>query len=271
MKKIDLHTHTNISDGFLTPEEVVKIAKLNKCYKISITDHEIIKDYKNLSDKYKITIVPGIEFNTSVSNLHILGYGIEKIEEMNNEMYNLRKYNELVSLEVIKKLENDNFDISVNQVKEYMMSLNIDSKMMDKRKIVKYLIYKKYANSVLDAYNSLIGKGAKYYVPNKKKTVEEIIELIRKYGGVSVLAHPNTLRLSNSNLIKQIKYLKSCGLNGIEIINGRMINTNIYSSIAQSLNLLETVGSDFHDPKTDNIGIEVNEKVYSNVKKIWYN
>ena len=45
----------------------------------------------------------------------------QKVEEMNNEMYNLRKYNELVSLEVIKKLENDNFDITVDQIKEYMM------------------------------------------------------------------------------------------------------------------------------------------------------
>ena len=269
MEKIDLHIHTNLSDGVLSPEEVVKYAIENNCYKIAITDHEVITDYTELSKKYNINIVSGIEFNTDVKRLHILGYGINDYYNINKEMETLKKYNEMVSYKVIEKMQKDNIDISIEKVKEFMKKINLNCDVMDKRKIVRYLIEKSYANNVYDAYNKLIGREQKYYIPNMKKTPEEIIDLIKKSGGISVLAHPDTLELSIDELIKEIKKLHSCGLNGLEIINGKTSgkNINIYSNIANELGLIKTVGSDFHNPKKDNIGIETSKDIYKNFTK----
>ena len=82
MSKIDLHLHTNLSDGLLSPENVIILAKENGCQTIAITDHELCENYELLSQKYDINIISGIEFNTSISNLHLLGYGIIDFDKM---------------------------------------------------------------------------------------------------------------------------------------------------------------------------------------------
>ena len=269
MKKVDLHIHTNISDGLLSPEKVVINAKNRGCNVIAMTDHEIINDYCYLEKKYNIKIVSGIELNTSEPNLHILGYAIEDIKTISDIMNSLMIQNESVCFEVINKMQQDGFDISKEKIEEYLKQVGINYDIMNKRKIVKYLMYKRYSNSIIETYNSLIGKGQKYYVPNKKMSSQDIINLIKMCGGVPVLAHPTTLSLDFDDLYIVIERLKSYGLSGVEIINKKNKNGMIkdYRKIARDLDLLETVGSDFHDPEIDNIGIGVDEKIYTGIVK----
>ena len=269
MNKIDLHIHTNISDGLLSPEKVAFTAKKNGCDVIAITEHERVNDYRALEEKYNIRIIPGIEFNTSETNLHILGYAIEDIVAMTDRMKSLMLQNEIVCFEVIKRMQQDGFDISKEKIEEYLRQIGINFDIMDKRKIVKYLIHKGYSNSIIETYNKLIGKGQKYYVPNKKISPQDIIKLITSCGGISVLAHPKTLGLDDENLYIAIKRLKEYGLTGIEVINGKIDNNMFekYKKIAMQLDLLETVGSDFHEEKIDSIGIEVDEKMYTGLVK----
>ena len=255
--KIDLHIHTNNSDGSFSPLEIVQLALHSNCRYIAITDHEIMDDYTDIESRYDIKIISGIEINTDICNMHILGYGIKNIDEVNNVMMENRRKNEQVALEVIARMKNDGYDISVEKLIDYLDTYNYKYDYLDKRKIVKYLIYKEYANNVIDAYNRLIGRGQLYYVPNEKITVNASIDLIKKTGGVAVLAHPDTLRYSLSKLYQEINRLKRNGLEGIEVINGKMTNENTcyYQEIAYELDLLMTVGSDFHD-NNDKIGID---------------
>ena len=269
MQKVDFHIHTNISDGLLTPEEVIKLSIKNNCTDISITDHEITADYTNLEKQYGITIISGIEFNTSISNLHVLGYGIKNIFLVNNEMINLRKKNEEICYQVIDLMKNNGYDISIEKIIEYLKKINLNYDIIDKRKIVKYLIYKGYASNTLDAYQELIGKNQEFYVPNHKISPEKIINLINDSGGISVIAHPNTINMQTNKKYELIKELTLIGLSGIEIINSKMkLNqSNIYERIADELKLIKTVGSDFHDYKTDEIGIYIDDLIYEQFKE----
>ncbi len=266
MEKIDLHIHTNMSDGISTPESVVSLAKNNGCKLISITDHEVLNDFSELGEEYGIKIIPGIEFNTSLASLHILGYCFKDFEPIINRMTELRNRNRIVSLEVIKKLQDDNFDISVEKIINYLDSIGVNFDIMDKRKIVKYLIYKGYANGILDAYNKLIGKGQKYYIPNIKINPQEIIKLINSCEGIAVLAHPHTLNLNYNELYNLVNELKEYGLAGIEVINGVCFNDDA-KRISSKLGLLETAGSDYHDSKTAQIGIEVENEFSHTLQK----
>lgn len=271
MNRVDLHLHTSLSDGLMTPEDVVALAKQNECKIVAITDHELSSNFEQLEKKYDINIIPGIEFNTSVSNLHLLGYGITDFEKLDKKMTELRKLNEVICIEVIEKLRNDGFDVSVEKLKEYLYKTKLDCNILDKRKLVKYLMHMGYSSSIVDTYNKLIGKGQKYYISNIKLHPKEIIELVGLCGGRTVLAHPNTITNNNEELQRYISELKDYGLFGIEVINSKMkLNqTEYYQYIAKRFNLLETFGSDFHNPTSDCIGLEIDseklEKIYDSL------
>lgn len=269
MNKIDLHIHTNLSDGLLSPEDVVKSAVREGCKMISITDHELLNDYSDLESKYEIKIVSGIEFNTSITNLHLLGYGMSDLQGITDEMTRLRLHNEKVCYEVIQRLKEDGFDISVDKILNYLESIKLSSEILDKRKIVKYLMFKGYSDSIIGTYNTLIGANQKYYVPNKKISLQDIIELVKQCNGITILAHPTTLNLCYDDLVEEIQRLQKSGLSGIEIINGKIKNEIFYKyqKIARELGMLETVGSDFHQPDIDRIGIEVDDNIYENIER----
>lgn len=264
MEKIDLHIHSNISDGDLSIEEIIKLAKKNDCNKIAITDHEKINDYSLIAKNNDITIINGIEFNSSEKGMHILGYCHENIDLIKKVTSEINTSNENVCFEVIELLHKAGYDISIQQVIDFIISNGFNYDNMDKKKIVKYLIYKGYAKNVLDAYDSLIGRNQKFYIPIKKLSPIEIIDLINNSGGISVLAHPESLKLCDKDLLIRVKELLVNGLSGIEIINSKtnLNNKSVYEQIAKELGLLCTVGSDFHSDKEDNIGINVDDEIF---------
>jgi Predicted metal-dependent phosphoesterases (PHP family) len=267
MSKIDLHLHTNLSDGLLSPEDVISKAKNNGCKIISITDHDLFNEYNDFSNKYDIDIISGIEFNTSISNLHLLGYSAKESKLVNETMQELRVENEIICLEVIELLKRDGFDVSVEKIKEYLKDIKLDYSILDKRKLVKYLMYKGYSDSIYGTYATLLGRNQKYYIPNAKLTPRKIIDMIEKAGGYTVLAHPNTVTNDKDEFVKILKILKFEGLFGIEVVNDKMkLNeTGYYQSLAKEYGLLETYGSDFHNPDTDQIGIEIDQNNYEKI------
>lgn len=269
MSKVDLHLHTNLSDGLISPEDVVIKAKNNNCKIISITDHELLNEYDDLAEKYDIGIISGIEFNTSISNLHLLGYAVKNFKLVDEMMHDLRIKNERVCLEVIELLKKDEFVISETLIKEYLQRINLDYSILDKRKLVKYLMHMGYTNSIVETYGTLIGKKQKYYVPNVKLSPEEIINLINQSGGYTVLAHPNTITRDKDVLTGILNKLKGAGLFGIEVVNYKMklSETEYYQGLAKKYNLLETYGSDFHNPDADCIGIEINQDNYERIRE----
>ena len=270
---VDFHLHSNCSDGLLSPEELVKESLKNNCSIIALTDHDIVNDYSYMEENYNLPIISGIEFNTSINKLHLLGYGIKKIDELNKKLYDLRKYNENVCIEVILKLQAAGYDISVEKVIDFLKNSNLEYKILDKRKLVKYLIYKGYVNNTHAAYQNLIGQQQRFYVPNKKMSPEEAINCIIECGGVAVLAHPNTINLDAADLEKEIKLLKDNGLTGVEVFNGKAkLNYGLILDLANKYDLIQTFGSDFHNPEIDKIGIFIEngeqvEKFCQKIKK----
>lgn len=269
MMKIDLHLHSTLSDGSLDPEEVVQHALNNGCAKIAITDHEFASDFSYIEDRYPIEITPGIEFNSAIRNLHMLGYGMTDIDGLNDALQSLKEKNSKVCYEVIRLMAQDGYDVSVSKIVEYVESLGINCDILDKRKLVKYLIYQGYASSIVEAYGELIGVGRRYYVPNFKLNPPEIIGMIKEANGLAVLAHPNTLNVSYAELRSVIYQLRACGLDGIEIINSKMTKADIaeFKKIATEFGILQTAGSDFHSIGSQKIGVEVEDEIYKEFRK----
>ncbi|MBQ9012173.1 MAG: PHP domain-containing protein [Bacilli bacterium] len=257
--KVDLHVHTNNSDGDLSIEEVLKLAKKNDLKEISITDHDTIiklENFTELEQKYNLMIIPGIEIPTNIRGMHILGYCISNFNIIEQKLINLKKYNESCNVETIRILRKNGIDISFEQVKEIT-----NFSTLTYRDIVKYLYYKGYVNNPHDAYRLYIGKGAVAYVPSKELSVKEVLNLISDSGGFSVLAHPFTLNneFDYSNMIKMMKLE---GLCGVEIYS-KKVSREFYDflvDLTRENELLKTVGTDFHNSKTDQLGVDVSDE-----------
>lgn len=273
MEKIDLHIHTNLSDGDYSLDEIINISKQNHCNKIAITDHEIINNYSAYCINNNFDIVNGVEFNTSEKGMHILGYGILNMAPIRKTLYDLHKENEEVTIALIEKLANRGFRISKDEIINFLNKQGFKYDFLDKRHVVKYLINSGYTKDVPSTYKNLIGKGTDLYLPLKKIKYTAILDLISGCGGVSVLAHPDTLGISQKEFLVKIKELIDRGLDGIEIFNGNLynVNFNFYKYIAKELNILYTVGSDFHSLNNQKIGVECDDDVYySLIEKINY-
>ena len=158
MEKIDLHIHTNLSDGDYSLDEIINISKQNHCNKIAITDHEIINNYSAYCINNNFDIVNGVEFNTSEKGMHILGYGILNMAPIRKTLYDLHKENEEVTIALIEKLANRGFRISKDEIINFLNKQGFKYDFLDKRHVVKYLINSGYTKDVPSTYKNLIGK-----------------------------------------------------------------------------------------------------------------
>lgn len=268
MELIDLHVHTRYSDGKYRITEVLEIAKKRGVTKIAITDHDTIinlKNYKELEEMYEIEIIPGVEISTDEKKLHILGYGIKNMDHMEEVLMAYKIYNYSICLEVLELLQKHGYEITKEEVEENMRREGHDS-LLDKREIVKVLIRKGYASNVKEAYDNIIGRNTKLYVPIAKMSAEEAIRLINNCGGVAVLAHPGSLKMDSEELSHKTLELMTYGLSGIEIVNGNttLEDRNTYERIGDLLGLIKTYGSDFHD-ESRALGLLENEDVWYDI------
>ena len=254
-KLIDMHTHTNYSDGQLSPQELIQLAVDKNIGVLAITDHDTLEGIKTVdrSDKVivdsGIRIINGIELSAKVTKgrMHILGYNID----INNELLNKKmlelKDNSINSvLSIIEQIKRDyNIRFGYDDLKE-LVNANHNLGRPDVAKLcVKY----GYANSVSDAFEKYlndaydktrqIGKGLPY---------KECLELIVNSGGIPVLAHPKTLSLDEKEFLVLLEDMIRLGLRGIEVYHSSHTKEEMeyYLQIANKYNLLVSGGSDFH-------------------------
>lgn len=267
MFKVDLHIHTNNSDGTLSIDDVLRLASKLNIQEISITDHDIIghlKNYRHLEQIFNIRIIPGVEITADISKMHVLGYGIKDFDAVESFFEQLKVQNVKKNRQTIDILQGEGVDISFEKV----MSVSA-SDLMTHRDIARYLVMSGYAKDSLEAYKKFIGKGNNAYVPSSKYTFEEVIRIIRESGGIAVLAHPYMLP-RYVDLEDLIPRMKKSGLTGLEVYTKRHSKTqkDKLHKIAQKYDLLETAGSDFHNPTVDIMGIDVDNDFMQKIHKV---
>lgn len=253
-KYIDLHAHTNYSDGELSPDELIKLAIKNNVGVLAITDHDTIEGVKNI--KYKnndIKIIKGIELSAKVDvgTMHILGYDINlNNKDLNDKLIELKDNSINSALSVIEQLKKDyNIFFTYEELKE-LVNANHNLGRPD---IARLLIKKGYVKTVQEAFDKyLINAHNKIKGRRKGIPYSECIDLILKSNGIPVLAHPKTLKLSYKELLYLLKDMIECGLMGIEVYHSTHSKEemNKYLEIANELGLLISGGSDYHGVNT---------------------
>ncbi len=246
---IDLHTHSTASDGTFSPEELIYLAKKEGLQALALTDHDTIEGLKTAYQTAKEERLPflcGVEISIKFSgsgHFHLLGYFLEpEIPELNNTLKKLQEARENRNLKIIEKLNSLGIDITLDELRE------IAKGEIGRPHIANLLVKKGVVKSFDEAFEKYLKKGAVAYVPKALLSPEEAIKLILSAKGIPVLAHPVTLKLSDSELKSYLKELKEFGLMGIEAFYTEHSSefTKFLIECAKEFGFLITGGSDFH-------------------------
>lgn len=245
MLKYDLHVHTHYSDGRLSPTEIVQMAISKNLNGIAITDHDTIlgiEEAVEYSRDYKdFNVIPGIEFSSVYKDeeVHILGYFIdlndEELISVSNKLRNSRKER---AIKIVEKLNLMDIDISIEEVMKYGKE-----DFVGRVHIARVLKEKKYVANIQEAFSRYLNRGKSAYVERYYVDIESLIKLIKKTGGIAVLAHPG--------LLKDKRIINHCidkGIMGLECIHSKhsRADTSLFKSIAKEHDIIITGGSDCH-------------------------
>jgi predicted metal-dependent phosphoesterase TrpH len=254
-KYIDLHVHTNYSDGFDSIKEVLRKAKENNVGYISLVEHYNVSSYNEACQLAgdDIVVIPGIELGADMSKYfvpgqknkhicHLLGYYISKDICKLLDKYELDRYEcvtNTISLLNSQGIEIDLADVIANAR---------DKKSIGRFDIALTLKALGYSKTATEAYGKYLDHNDKSYVQRKKLEPEDLVRAIRKYGGVPVLAHPKSLRLPKEELDVFIEKLVKAGLCGIEVYNPNNSEAKRKELLeyCEKYDLIPTCGSDYH-------------------------
>ena len=263
-KRIDLHIHTTISDGSLTPMEVIDEAYKNDVSVISISDHDTTQAYTHELYSYakskNIKIVNGVEISTKTgkAGIHVLGYNFDlndnKFKERLSKIRNARhdylhnvskKLNELGYCVNIEELD------KIDAVTKAHIALDVVNNEKNRGKLIQDFGHIPNKGEFIE---TIMNENCPAYVKKETVTPKEAAEMIRKANGKVVLAHPVAYvyedNFTDLDILNIINEMKPDGLEAnylyIDRNNNIFDETEKWNKFAKENNLFVTVGSDFH-------------------------
>lgn len=247
---IDLHTHSTASDGTDTPAELINKALSQGITTLALTDHDSIDGWGEAlrANRAPLSLVLGAEVSTITTDgisVHILGllFDGENIE-MQTMLNETRDQRIPRMRKMVELLNADGIKVSMEDV---MRAAPVGA-TVGRPHLADALVDLGIIKSRDEAFAELLSNGSKYYVENIAPTPEEAIAMIRKAGGVAVIAHPFASRRGQILTPKSFSELVAAGLNGIEVNHRDQDSSEQQSldSIARELDLVVTGSSDYH-------------------------
>ena len=257
---VDFHTHSNISDGDLSPALLIKEAvKLGLCA-IALTDHDTImglESAKAAAKQENVHFIPGIEVNINWmgcksapglgpgGEFHLLGLGLNSPSPaFVSAVEGLASRREVRNREILERMH----ELSIDVTWEEFLAMSESCHSLGRPHFAALLVKRKIVKTFKQAFTRYLGVGKPLYVPKEGLAFEEAVTVIRESGGIPVLAHPASLYVAWGRLPDLIKTLKQMGLMGIEAWHptGKEGFCRRLENMARTFNLYVTEGSDFH-------------------------
>lgn len=247
---IDLHTHSTASDGTDTPAELINKALSQGITTLALTDHDSIDGWGEAlrANRAPLSLVLGAEVSTITTDgisVHILGLLFDGENIQMQTMLNETRDQRIPRMrKMVELLNADGIKVSMEDV---MRAAPVGA-TVGRPHLADALVDLGIIKSRDEAFAELLSNGSKYYVENIAPTPEEAIAMIRKAGGVAVIAHPFASRRGQILTPKSFSELVAAGLNGIEVNHRDQDSSEQQSldSIARELDLVVTGSSDYH-------------------------
>jgi predicted metal-dependent phosphoesterase TrpH len=247
---IDLHTHSNCSDGSLSPADLIRTAAAAGLTVLALTDHDTIAGNAEAAEaamEAGIRFIPGIEFDIHSDvpgDFHLLGLNVTAPSaDFQTELEALTRRREERNQEICAKLR----DLGIQIAYEEVVRLAAPG-IIGRPHFATWLVQAGVVKKRDLAFERYLGRGKPAYAPKVGITWETAVRLIHESGGQAFIAHPKSLYLSRTKLRDFIAELAYTGLDGVEAWHpGATVKfCRTMEEYARSLGLRVSAGSDFH-------------------------
>jgi hypothetical protein len=242
-KFADMHVHTRASDGMISPEEAVKLAKEAGLVAVGVADHDSIDGLEaalEAGKRYGIEVIPGVELSAEAeaTEVHIIGYYIDwRDRQLRKRLRKFQEFRKDRARRIVDKLRELGVDLTYEEVLAVA-----GGEVIGRPHVAQVLVKRGYVQNPDEAFDRYLGSGKPAYVKKFELSPAEAIRMIERIGGIPVLAHP---KFGGEDMLSE---LVSHGLRGIEVYHSQHGPSEIsrYKRLAREHNLLATGGTNSH-------------------------
>ena len=244
--RIDLHVHSTVSDGTLSPAEVVGEAAALGVRLLAIADHDTTGGLEEAIEAARgtsVTFVPGVELSVGSQSyeVHVLGYFVNPGDPQSQAaLSRLREARDGRNAAIVERLRELGVGVDLARVQEIAGAGSVG-----RPHIAYAMVEAGHAASIQKAFHRYLARGKPGYVPRERLSPEEACEMIAAAGGLPVLAHPGKIPSRTA-----LEELLRAGLMGLEVYHcdhDQRDNEELLA-LARERRLLVTGGTDSHGP-----------------------
>ncbi len=248
----DLHTHTTASDGDCSPELLLANAVESGVELLALTDHDTLAGYYALRNQTNLPLelISGIELSSQCMgvSVHIVGLNVNAdcptfVKRVNAQ--------QLARIARAKDIADKLSKLGLKGVVEFIELNESQNKVVSRPDIAKFLVESGQVKTIKQAFDRYLGAGKKGDVKQFWPELDEVVNWINEAGGVAVFAHPESYNVTRTKLRRILNMFVDAGGRAIEmphITKGPDFSRYI-ERLCQELNLMASVGSDFHTEK----------------------
>lgn len=252
MSDIDLHCHSTVSDGLLTPAELVRHAAAREVKVLALTDHDDIgglSEAGRIAGENGIIFVNGVEISVTwrSQTVHVVGLGIDPADfRLARGLAVLREGRADRARKIAAQLEK----VGIKGSLEGAYACAGNERLISRTHFARFLVEQGYVKDVKTVFKKYLVRGKPGYVSHQWASLDEAIGWIRGSGGTAVLAHPARYKLSKSALGDLLTEFRSLGGDAIEVVTGSHTaeQARLFAFEAKRFDLLASAGSDYHGP-----------------------
>ncbi len=246
---IDLHSHSNISDGLLSPTELVEHAALHGVRVLALTDHDDISglaEAQQAAIQHGIQLVNGVEISVTWKKrtLHVVGLNINPLNALLKSTLAAVRQSRL---ERAKQMALGLEKIGIHGSFEAASAFAQQS-ILTRMHFARFLVERQYAKDAKSVFKKYLVKGKPGFVDHEWMSLESAVNLIVGSGGVAVLAHPGRYDIRRTNMLLLLEEFRALGGTAIEVVTGSHTAAQYveYAKYAQLFGLKASQGSDYH-------------------------
>ena len=269
----DLHCHSVVSDGTLTPEALAERAKANGVNLWALTDHDELggqQRAKAAASALNLDYLAGVEISVTWmgQTIHIVGLGIDAnhqgiIEGLRSTREGRGNRAKLMAEQLLK--------VGIPGAYEGALHFAGNHDLISRTHFARYLVEQGVCKDTEHVFKNYLVEDKPGYVPHMWAKLDDAVSWIKAAGGVAVIAHPGRYNFNAMQMDELYKHFKDLGGLGIEVITGSHSpeQYKTYAKIAQQYGFLASRGSDFHDPSESHIDLGTLPHLPDHLTPVW--